>query len=239
MAQAAGESPRICVLIPAYNEAAHIERIVREVLSHVRDVIVIDDGSKDETANLAEKAGAVVLRQPENRGKGTALNVGFEHARQHGFEALITMDADGQHLPAEVPKFVETYTRTRIPALIGSRMGDLHTMPAVRRCTNLFMSWLLGRVMHRYIADTQCGFRLYRCDILPLVQAGSQRFAAESEILLNLAHRGIRMDSVRVSTVYADETSRINPIPDTWRFFRMLWKYRRRIRARRVHELTD
>jgi glycosyltransferase involved in cell wall biosynthesis len=223
----AAASLRVCVLMPAYNEERHIAEVVREVLKHVPDVVVIDDGSKDRTAEVAEKAGAIVVRQGTNQGKGAALTAGFAYARQHGFEVLITMDADGQHLPDEVPKFVEAYERTGIPVLIGNRMSDLEKMPIVRKQTNLFMSWLLGRVAGQYIPDTQCGFRLYRCDILPLVSTDAGRFAAESEILLNLAHRGVRIDSVRVSTVYGGEQSKIRPIPDTIRFFRMLWKHRR------------
>lgn len=239
MSPTAGAIPRICVLIPAYNEAAHIERVCREVRALIPDVVVIDDGSRDRTAELATATGVKVLRQPVNLGKGAVLNVGFAYARAHGFDAVITMDADGQHLAAEVPKFIETYRRTRIPVLIGNRIGDLRAMPAARRYTNRLMSWLLSRVMRQYIADTQCGFRLYRCDTLQLVTTGSQRFAAESEILLSFAHRGIRMDSVRVSTVYADEQSKINPLPDTWRFFKMLWKHRRRVRRRRHVATTD
>ena len=225
---------RVCVLIPAYNEERHIEKVCREVLQYVSDVVVVDDGSKDRTVEIAGSTGVHVVRHEVNKGKGAALNTGFAYARANGFEALITMDADGQHLPAEVPKFIEAYQRTKIPVLIGSRMHQLESMPFVRRKTNLFMSWLLGRVMHQYVPDTQCGFRLYRCDVLPLVSTGSQRFAAESEILLNLAHRGVRMDSVRVSTVYADERSKINPVPDTLRFFRMLLDHRRRSRPRRI-----
>ncbi len=230
---------RVCVLIPAFNEEKHIAKVVAEVLQHIRDVIVIDDGSKDKTAEAAAMAGAHVIRQPANQGKGAALDAGFAFAREKGFEVVITMDADGQHLPAEVPKFIEAYKRTRIPVLIGSRMAQLDTMPFVRRETNLFMSWLLGRVMGQYVPDTQCGFRLYRCDVLPVAGTGSTHFAAESEMLLNLAHRGVRIDAVRVSTVYADEQSKINALPDTWRFFRMLWQYRRRRHVRRWSSEMD
>jgi glycosyltransferase involved in cell wall biosynthesis len=226
MNSADASDPRICVVIPAFNEERHIAQVVGEAVKHVLQVVVIDDGSKDRTAELAEKAGAVVLRQPANAGKGAALNRGFDYARKNGFEALITMDADGQHLPAEIPKFVEAYKRTRIPVLIGSRMAAPESMPLIRRLTNRFMSELLGRVMGRHIPDSQCGFRLYRCDVLPALNILSGRFAAESEILLNFARRGIRMDSVLITTVYADEVSKINPIPDTVRFLKMLWHHR-------------
>ena len=228
--------------MPAYNEATRIGPVIEEARKYIADVVVIDDGSKDDTAKVAEKAGAVVLVQPQNKGKGAALARGFVYAREKGFEVAITMDSDGQHLPAELPKFIEAYRRTRIPVLIGSRMGNLDSMPTIRRWTNLFMSWLLSRMMGQYVADTQCGYRLYRCDVLPLVSTDSERFAAESEILLNLARRGARMDSVRISTVYGTEKSKIHPLADTWRFTKMLWRHRRRLKdrdANRVRAAQD
>lgn len=225
---------RFCAVVPAYREAKRIADVVRRIREHAPDVIVVDDGSDDDTAAEAEKAGAVVLRHTANQGKGAALHTGFQYAREHGYEVLVTLDADGQHDPAELPKFLEAYRRTGIPVLVGNRRAGLERMPFVRRCTNLFMSRLLSRMMGQYVADTQCGYRLYRCDILPLVSAGSRRFAAESEILLRLAQRGVRMDSVRVSTIYGDETSKIHPAADTIRFFGMLLRYRLEQRRRRA-----
>ena len=112
--------------------------------------------------------------------------------------------------------------------LIGNRMADTVGMPLVRRWTNRLMSWGLSRLMGQYVPDTQCGFRLYRCDVIPFIEASSQRFAAESEILLHVARRGIRIGAVPISTVYGDERSKINPIVDTFRFVKMLWQYRHR-----------
>ncbi|OQA26086.1 MAG: Undecaprenyl-phosphate mannosyltransferase [Verrucomicrobia bacterium ADurb.Bin345] len=218
---------RVCVIIPAYREAARIGDVVREVRKSGLDVLVVDDGSPDNTSEVAREAGAVVVRQEPNRGKGVALNAGFQHARDNGYEAVVTMDADGQHAPSEVPKFIEAYVRTGIPVLVGNRMGTPGSMPLVRRWTNRFMSWLLSRVMGQYVPDTQCGFRLYRCDVIPFVSAQSERFAAESEILLHVAARGIRIGAVRITTIYADEKSKISPARDTVRFLGMLLKYRR------------
>jgi hypothetical protein len=129
-----------------------------------------------------------------------------------------------------VAKFIEAYVRTGIPVLIGNRMADAENMPRIRRWTNQFMSWLLCRAMGQYVPDTQCGYRLYRCDVLPFVLARSEGFAAESEMLLHVAARGIRMGSVRVSTIYADEKSEINPIIDTFRFISMILRYRKELR---------
>lgn len=224
------EKERCCVIVPAFREERRIGDVVKAIREQCPDVIVIDDGSDDATARCAEEAGAMVIRHPQNMGKGVALNSGFQYAREKGFHVAITMDADGQHHPSEVPKFIEAYVRTGIPVLVGNRMWDTKDMPLVRRLTNRFMSWMLSRVMGQYVPDTQCGFRLYRCDVIPFVVAESERFAAESEILLHIARRGIRIGDVRISTIYGEEKSKVNPFSDTIRFFSMLLKYRGRMR---------
>ncbi len=216
-----------CVVIPAYREQRMIRDVVHRVHKYVQTVIVVDDGSPDRTAEEATDAGAVVIRHTANMGKGMALNTGFNYARQNHFDYLITLDADGQHDPADIPRFIEAYQRTGIPVLIGNRMGALSNMPLVRKWPNRYMSWLLSRAMHQYVPDTQCGFRLYRCDVLPFIEARSTRFAAESEILLHIASRGIRMDAVPIAVIYRDEASKISPVRDTFRFFQMLLRYYR------------
>lgn len=225
MTQHAQNVPSCCVIIPAYNEADRIESVVRQALQHVSLVVVIDDGSTDATARIAEAAGAMAVRHPVNMGKGASLVSGFNFAREKKCETLITLDADGQHDPGEIPRFLDAYQRLRIPVLIGNRLWDSRSMPLIRRVTNKWMSRLLCRMMNVYIPDTQCGFRLYRCEILSFVHTGAQRFAMESEILLHLALRGFRMDSIRISTIYKGQKSRINPLVDTVRFFMMLAQY--------------
>ena len=220
---------RVCVVIPAFREEKRIAAVVHSVRDRGFDVVVIDDGSDDRTGEEARQAGATVVRHEQNQGKGVALNSGFTYAVEKHYDGAITMDADGQHDPAELPKFVEAYVRTGIPVFIGNRMAKNEEMPLVRRWTNQFMSWMLSRVMGQYVPDTQCGYRFYRCDVLPFITAHSERFAAESEILLHVAARGIRIDSVRISTIYGDEKSKINPMVDTVRFFSMLWRFRKRV----------
>jgi len=227
MSPASRHKQKPCVVIPAYREQRMIHNVVERVRKYVQPVIVVDDGSPDRTAAEAADAGAVVVRHTLNMGKGVALNTGFNYARQNRFDYLITLDADGQHDPADIPRFIEAYERTGIPVLIGNRMGALSNMPQVRKWTNRYMSWLLSRAMNQYVPDTQCGFRLYRCDVLPFIEAQSARFAAESEILLHIASRGIRMDAVPIAVIYNEEISKISPIHDTFRFFLMLSRYYR------------
>jgi len=216
-----------CAIVPAYREERHIGDVVSAARAQGADVLVVDDGSPDGTSAAAEAAGARVLRHPRNRGKGAALATGFIEAQRLCYDVVITLDADGQHDPAELPKFVEAYQRTGIPVLIGNRMADIRGMPRLRRLTNRLMSHLLSRVMGYYVPDTQCGYRLYRADLLSLLATDARGYAAESEVLLRLAARGVRMDSVRIRTIYGDEKSKICPVRDTVRFICMLHRLRR------------
>ena len=220
---------KVCVLIPAYNEEKHIGAVVREVLDYCPDVVVIDDGSPDDTDRVAAEAGATVLEHVHNQGKGAALQTGFDYARANGYDLAITMDADGQHAPSDVPAFLQAYERTHSPVLVGNRMGNVASMPWLRRVVNRFMSGLLSRVMGQHVPDSQCGFRLYHRSAFPAgpYDAHSQRFAAESEILLRLALQGRKIGAVTIQTIYGDEKSKINPVTDTLRFFRMLRRFKK------------
>jgi len=210
------------VLIPAYQEGSRIGAVVREVLPLCPHVVVVDDGSADDTAAAARAAGATVLVHDRNQGKGAALQTGFRYAREQGAAFVLTMDGDGQHAPADIPAFLDAFARGDLPVLVGNRMEDPNAMPFVRRLTNRFMSWMLSRKMGQRVPDTQNGFRLYRTEVLPEMPDGDTRFAAESEILLILARRGVRIGSVPVRILYGDERSKIRPLRDTLRFFRML-----------------
>ena len=220
---------KVCVLIPAYNEEKHIGAVVREVLDYCPDVVVIDDGSPDDTDRVAAAAAATVLEHVRNQGKGAALQTGFDYARAYGYDLALTLDADGQHAPSDIPAFLQAYERTHSPVLVGNRMGNVGDMPWNRRFVNRFMSDLLSRVMGQYVPDSQCGFRLYHRSAFPEgpYDAHSQRFAAESEILLRLALQGRKIGAVAIQTIYGDEKSKVNPFFDTIRFFRMLHRFRR------------
>ncbi|MDR0994538.1 MAG: glycosyltransferase family 2 protein [Verrucomicrobiota bacterium] len=219
----------VCALIPAYNEEKRIGPVVREVLDYCPVAVVIDDGSPDATSKVAEEAGAIVLTHVRNQGKGAGLQTGFNYARDNGYELVLTLDADGQHAPSDIPAFFQAYERTHCPVLVGNRMGNLADMPPLRRFVNRFMSYLLSRVMGQYVPDTQCGFRLYHRCAFPenLLIRGSDRYAAESEILLHLALQGRKIGAVPIQTIYGDEQSKVNPLTDTYRFFRMLHRFRK------------
>lgn len=218
-----------CAIIPAYFEEEHIADVVRGVIGQGLRALVVDDGSTDTTAARAEAAGATVLRHPVNRGKGAALQTAFSHAMEQGrgMTWVVTMDADGQHDPADLPAFYNAATGD-VAALVGNRMGDTTDMPALRRLTNRLMSWLLSCIIGCRIPDTQCGYRAYRVDVLPHLFTESARYEAESEALIRLGRAGVRIESVPIRTIYcAAPASKINPVTDTVRFFAMLQRLRR------------
>lgn len=216
---------QVLVIIPAYQAAASVADVVRRVLAVTPEVLVVDDGSTDGTGDAARRAGARVLRQEPNQGKGAALSRGFDFATQQGYRAVITLDADGQHDPAEIPIFLEVFRRDSAKVVVGNRMEHAAGMPWVRRATNHIMSWMLSRRAGQHIPDTQNGYRLYDVSVLPLMRASSSGFAAESEVLLRLASAGIRVHSAPTSVIYGEERSAIHPFRDTIRFFRMLRLY--------------
>ena len=148
-------TPKTCVIIPAYHEEAHIGDVVREVRDYCADVIVVDDGSSDHTAQEATAAGATVLTHIQNQGKGAALQTGFDYARENGYELAITMDADGQHAPSDIPAFLQAYARTGSVALVGNRMDHPAGMPGLRRFVNRFMSALLSRLIRQHVPVTR------------------------------------------------------------------------------------
>jgi len=230
---------RICVIIPAYFEEKRVGEVIKGVHQHCPDVLVVDDGSTDRTSEVARAAGAAVIRLEVNQGKGAALNAGFSYARANHFDAVVTMDADGQHDPADLPAFLDAYQREKIPVLIGNRMAQCGGMPLVRRMTNRFMSWLLSREMGQRVPDSQSGYRLYQCAVLPSVPVDAPRYAAESEILLDLAWRGVRMGAVPIRVIYRDEKSKIRPVRDSIRFFSMLHRWRRKKRCGGAKSLSE
>ena len=212
------------LVLPAYNVARHLADLVEEikrVQPEIR-ILAVDDGSTDKTAEVAASAGIEVIRHPENRGKGAALMTGFIWAARQGLDRVFTMDADGQHLPAEMQRFLDIMETTGADVVVGTRMARTEGMPWIRRKTNEFTSWVVSRLAGQVIPDSQNGFRLFRVEKLAGLQTSSSRFDFESEILVLLGRKGARIRSVPVSSIYADERSSIDPIVDTWRFFRLV-----------------
>jgi len=213
---------RICILIPAHNEAQAIGGVVEKLRKLSLDVVVVNDGSVDKTGEIAAAQGAHVITLTDRGGKGNALQKGFAYVIAQGYDALIMMDGDGQHAVEDVPRFIELFKLTNASIINGDRMGNRKDMPFVRFVTNQFMSWMISLVCRQKIADTQCGFRLVSCAVLRNIRLTSTNFEIESEILIKASRKGFKVDSVPVQTIYEDEQSKIHPVKDTIRFFKFL-----------------
>lgn len=211
-----------CVIIPTYNEAMTIGELLRRIGKQGLKVVVIDDGSTDDTARIAQENGAAVISSPRNEGKGAALIKGFNYALRNDFSAVITMDGDGQHLPEDIFYFMRLAQYSQSGVFIGNRMSDIRNMPWVRFLTNKLMSWFISTVAKQRIPDTQCGFRLIKKEVLEKIGLSTTRYETESELLIRASRLGFQIESVPVKTIYRGEKSQINPVLDGLRFIRFI-----------------
>jgi glycosyltransferase involved in cell wall biosynthesis len=212
-------------LIPAYREGPRIAAVVAGVLEHL-PVVVIDDGSDDDTALVAEAAGATVLRQVPNAGKGAALRAGFRHALDGGAAAVVTLDADGQHDPAEIPAFLAAFAASRPELVIGQR--DLSRMPPVRRLSNTMGGAALAVALGRTVPDNQSGYRLIGRNLMrALLDSDESGFEFEVEMIARCIALGLPMTSVPIRTIYDGAPSHIRPIHHLREFARVTRKARR------------
>lgn len=216
---------RICAVIPALNEARHIEPILSAIAAQVDNVLVVDDGSTDNTGAIARAAGVDLLVHAENRGKGESLRDGLDWALEQGYGAALALDSDGQHLPEEAPPFLAAW-EAGAELVVGNRMHDTTGMPTIRRWTNRFMSGVVSRLAHTAIPDSQCGYRLISTPCWEAIRPRihTTGFDFESDMLIESGRLGWRVAAVPISTIYGEEKSKIRPIPDTIRFFRMVWR---------------
>ncbi len=217
---------KVMAVIPAYNEAEHISQVVSAARNYV-PVLVVDDGSVDETAKLAEAAGAEVLRQT-NQGKGSALRAGFLRALNLGYEAVITLDADGQHDPKEIRKFLQAYANNPADLIIGKR--SFKKMPLSRRLANTTGRWLFSWAMGQSIPDNQSGYRLLSRNFMEaMFESNEQGFEFEVEMLVTCQKRHFDLEWVPIRTIYSGESSHIHPLTHIANFLRVVWSTRQRM----------
>jgi glycosyltransferase involved in cell wall biosynthesis len=210
---------RICALIPAFNEASYIADVVERTRQHVAEVVVIDDGSSDGTADVARAAGATCLQSPKNCGKASALRTGIAFARDRKFSHVITLDGDGQHLPEDIPAMTRVAEETGADLIIGARYFDRARMPRPRYFSNVIGSRLASALVGHEIRDSQSGFRLLRLDKLDGAKLRSQCYELEMEILIKMARSGCTIAHAPVRMVYDDgeARSKMKPVRDTVR----------------------
>ena len=217
---------RYCVILPAFNAAKTIGQIIDGVKTHGLSVIVVDDGSSDQTAAIAAQHGALVISHLRNRGKGGALRTGFEHALRAGYDGIITMDSDGQHDPNEIQRIIYAGERQHAGMVLGDRMSNGDSMPREREWTNKMMSRLISLVANQRIPDTQCGYRFIRKEVLEAIPLRTEHFEIETELVLEAALRRWKIVSVPVRTIYQDQhTSHIRPVLDGLRFLRVMLRH--------------
>jgi glycosyltransferase involved in cell wall biosynthesis len=213
------------VLMPAHNEETAISGVVKEVSNLGFVVVVVDDGSSDKTSETAKNAGAIVIKNQINMGKGLALRKGFEYILSNmDFDVIITMDADGQHEPSSLSDFIKKAEISESDLVLGNRMEKTEKMPRLRVFTNRFMSGVLSKKIGQYVPDTQCGYRLIKKDLLKKLDFSTSRYEMESEMLIKAGRLGARIDSVPINSIYSGQTSKINPIIDTFRFIRLMMR---------------
>ena len=213
------ERERFCVAIPALNAENTLPAVLRGVRRHVRNVVVVDDGSSDDTSRVADDGGATVLRHEANRGKGAALKTAFAWALEEEFDAVITIDADGQHLPREIAKLIAARRGTGADLIIGGRSHLFAEMLPRRRNANRFSAWTIAKAAGTDVTDSQSGFRLYSRRLLENVKLRSDGFAMESEVIVRAGRAGLHIVTIPIDLGFVDglATSHYKPVKDTLR----------------------
>jgi glycosyltransferase involved in cell wall biosynthesis len=217
---------RTLVVVPSKNLEDAVGDVVRQVLGLDLglDVLVIDDGSTDETSRVAREAGAEVIEHPENLGKGAALRTGFDRAVERGYDAVITLDGDGQHDPAAIPQFLEALEKTGADIVIGTRMRAVGDMPKLRIWTNRTTSRVVSLLARQTVPDSQSGYRIIRVSALADLARSlvTTRYDTESELLIRAGRRGYKIGSTDIESIYSGAVSHINPVVDTLRFLMLV-----------------
>ena len=206
-----------CILIPAYNAEKTILAVVRECLTHGLPVVLVDDGSTDDTAGLLTGLPVTLLRHDRNLGKGAALKTGFSWAIESAFDGVVTIDADGQHDVSAIPLLIASAQSNSCGILIASRHTQFEQMAGLRKFWNRIGVWCIWKRTGFEITDSQSGFRYYSCDVLKNISLKSDGYAMEMEILLKTWKGGFTVGSLPIAARVADgrATSHYRPFKDT------------------------
>ena len=216
----------IGVIIPAFNAGGTIGAVIAGVAKYIsrENIIVVDDGSSDTTASVAASLDARVLRHTENKGKGAALQTGFDYLLQTTLDAVITLDADLQHPPDFIPQFTGLYSSGGFDIIIGSRLHNRKGMPIHRVLSNTITTFLVSARTGKKIKDSQSGFRLIDRKVLDAVRLKSSGFEAETEFIIKAAAVGFRFGSIPIRTIYAGEKSHMTNFATTVNFVKVLFQ---------------
>ena len=215
---------RVVALIPAYNEEKNIASVVAKARKYVDVVLVVDDGSRDKTRETAKSAGAVVISYPQNKGKAEAMRVGFKECIKMKSDVIVVLDADGQHDPDEIPRFLEKVNEGS-DIVVGARQFDKSVMPKIRIFANSFSSWVTSLVCRTKILDSQSGYRAIKTFVIRKIPLTSQRYQIETEMLIKAAKCNFKITFIPIKTIYRKEAkSKVNQIIDPLKFLLLVFK---------------
>jgi len=209
---------KICILIPAYNAQNTIGPVLEKVCSLGLDTLVVNDGSTDGTSAVVQSYGVKLLEHSKNLGKGASLRTGFQYILEKNYELVITLDADGQHDPFEIPLLLKAFERVEPDLLIGSRTAEFGQMPFLRRFWNRLGVRAVSRLCHADITDSQSGFRVIRAELLRRISLTTKGFDTELELLIKACKKGFRVLSIPIHSqkLNGPFPSHFKPVKDTW-----------------------
>jgi glycosyltransferase involved in cell wall biosynthesis len=215
---------KIGIVIPAYNAGDQLRNVLSKAQKYISKnrICVIDDGSSDNTSAIARDFGSDVFRHLKNRGKGRALQTGFRWAMQENLDCLITLDADGQHNPDHIPEFISVMEKSGCDIVLGLRQFRVGVMPMDRICSNMLSSFIVSCVAGKRILDSQCGYRLIPVSVFKTIYLETDRYEAESELLIKAVWNGLKIEYCPISLHYGNNTSHMRRFQDTIRFCRLI-----------------
>ena len=222
---------KLCGLVAAYNEEPTIVTVLDQTRPHLEDIVVVDDGSDDDTAALAERAGARVIRHPANEGKGVAVRTGLAHVLKEDFTHVLFIDADLQHNPSDIPLLIDKAENGFGDFVVAERVFDKESMPRSRYYANTIGSRVMSKLTATSIRDSQSGFRLIKSELLRPLSLTARRYEIEAEILVKLVRRGARIERIPVTSTWSGTKSKMRPIRDVFRICMLTMHYRYFCRA--------
>jgi len=210
--QKSNNRPRIIAAIPAYNEEKYIGTIVLKTRQYVDEVIVVDDGSTDNTSNVASLAGATVIRHDKNKGKGATIQRILAEARKKNPDILVLLDADSQHNPSEIPALIKPIMSSDFDIAIGSREQQRSNIPRYRRIGQKVLSYSSRILSGKKVTDSECGFRALSSKAIAELKLKQKGFAIETEMISAATKRGLKIMEVPISAIYTKDGSTLNPM---------------------------
>ena len=221
---------KIAILIPAYNEEKYIKGVVKGCFKYRLDVVIIDDGSIDNTMDavisipIPKNFKIILIKHSKNFGKGQSLKTGFSYIVKNNYTGVITIDADGQHKTSEIKDFLKVIDKENPDLIIGSRLGHTKNMPFIRLATNVFTSWVISNIAGIKVSDVQSGFRYISTKVLKNIKLETKSFDTESEIIVQASWLGYNIKNISISTIYNKNfVSYVNPAIDTIKFFKLVF----------------